>query len=107
MIPVRYHAQGTTSPALLHGGAEELNVRQGGRTPASVRSETFVSVCRSAARTPGRTSLEFAPARPALACPLGRASRAGSQTLEGVAAHQLTEIQSLYPGLRKENRAAI
>jgi hypothetical protein len=47
MIPVGYQAHGTTSPALLRGGGRRTQMSgQAAARPASVRSETFVSVCR-------------------------------------------------------------
>ena len=36
MIPVRYQAQGTTSPALLHGGGRRTQCPSGGHRTASV-----------------------------------------------------------------------
>src|SRR3984893_12778566 len=87
--------------------AEELNVREAAATPASVSSETFVSVYRSAARPPGRTSLEFAPARPALACPLGWSESRGQPDARRSRRASTNRNPKSLPRFAEGNRAAI
>src|ERR1700737_3621398 len=103
MIPFGYQAHGTTSPALLRGGwpKNSMSVRRPQRLHLSAQKHlySFAVLLRELPAERRWNLLQRAQLWPV---PLGRASRAGSQTLEGVAAHQLTEIQSPYPGLRKE-----